>query len=152
MAALLMPAAGPVRAQSGTPAVGSTSPASVELVCRLEMPTLCTVRDVQQVSVRHLGGGLHEVSFDVMVGSNTRWTLTVKPRPTTTAVPLPDIEVRNEAGSWVPVHPEREPVTIVSAHVSADRHAERVVFRLRAPDHLAALQLVQFEVLPTTPR
>lgn len=147
-----MAACGAVGAQSSTPAVGSASSASVELVCRLEVPTICTVRDVQQVSVRHLGGGLHEVSFDVTVVSNTRWTLTVKPRPNTTALPLPVIEVRNEAGNWVLVHPEREPVTIVSAHVVANRHAERAVFRLRAPDHLAALQLVQFEVLPTTPR
>jgi hypothetical protein len=62
------------------------------------------------------------------------------------------VEGRNEAGDWVPVQPEREPVPIVSAHASANRYAERVVFRLRALHHLAALQLVQFEVLPTVPR
>jgi hypothetical protein len=128
---------------------GGTSSASVELHCRLEMPTLCTVRDVQPVSVRSIGGGLHEVSFDVIVGANTRWTLTVRPR--SAADPAATVEVRNEEGAWVPVLPERGPVTIVSAHAVADRHAERVVFRLRSADPSLALRLVQFDVLPVTP-
>lgn len=149
-AVLLAAAAPTLGAQTRPPATGSASAASVEVVCRLEMPTLCTVRDVQSVSVLHLGDGVHEVSFDVIVVSNTRWTLTVKPRPTTT--PVPAVEVRNESGGWVPVNLERGPVTVVTGHAMSDRHAERVVFRLKAEDHLAALQLVLIEVLPTVPR
>jgi hypothetical protein len=136
-------------AQASVPEAGSARSASVVLMCRLDVPALCAVRDVQPVSVRELGGGVHEVSFDVIVGSNTRWTLTVKPRPDADAALT--VEVRNELGAWVPVLPERGPVTIVSGQASGDRHAERVVFRLRSGDPFAALRLIQFDVLPVTP-
>lgn len=60
--------------------------------------------------------------------------------------------LRNEQGAWVTVSPSSLPVTIVSGQPVANRRAERVVFRIRAQDHLAALQFVQFDVLPTNPK
>lgn len=107
------------------------------------------VRDVKPVDVLHLGEGLHEVSFDVTVGSNARWTLAVRPRPFVSAARTPIVEVRNEQGTWVPVSLAAGPVTIITNHEAVSRHAERVAFRIRAEDHLAALQLVQIDVIPT---
>ncbi len=143
--------AGGVGAQSQAEPVGGTGAASVEVRCRLEMPDLCIVREVRFARVRHLRDGVHEVSFDVVVGSNTPWTLMVKPRPATSTDEPPQLEVRNEQGAWVTVSPSSLPVTIVSGQPVANRRAERVVFRIRAQDHLAALQFVQFDVLPTNP-
>lgn len=139
-------------AQARLPLAGSSSKASVEIRCGFAMPELTTVRDVKPVDVLHLGDGLHEVSFDVVVGSNTRWTLAVRPRPFVSAARTPIVEVRNEQGVWVPLSLVAGPVTVISGHQIADRHAERVAFRIRAEDHLAALQLVQFDVIPTESR
>lgn len=139
-------------AQARLPLAGSSSKASVEIRCGLVVPELTTVRDVKPVDVLHLGDGLHEVSFDVVVGSNTRWTLAVRPRPFVSATRTPVIEVRNEQGVWVPLSLSAGPVTVISGHQVADQHRERVAFRIRAEDHLAALQLVQFDVIPTEPR
>lgn len=137
-------------AQSSAPASVGTGSAAVEVICRIEVPSLCAVRDIQPVDVRHLGDGLHEVSFDVIVGSNTAWKLAVSHRRVAGAA-TPAIEVRNAEGRWVPVRLDGGPVTLVAGLPRANRHAERVVFRLRAENHRAALQLVQFDVSPVNP-
>lgn len=149
--ATLAAGAGGLGAQSQTQTAGGTSSSSVSVRCRLEMPDLCIVREVQIARVRHLRDGVHEVSFDVVVGSNTPWTLTVAPRLASGGDEPPQLEVRNEQGAWVAVTPASPPVTIVSGQPIVNRHAERVVFRIRAQDHLAALQFVQFDVRPTSP-
>lgn len=123
----------------------------MEIRCGFAIPAVSIVRDVKPVEVLHLGDGLHEVSFDVTVGSNARWTLAVRPRPFVSATRTPIVEVRNEQGAWVPVSLVAGPVTIVTNHEAVNRHAERVAFRIRAEDHLAALQLVQIDVIPTDP-
>jgi hypothetical protein len=142
----------PVGAQARLPLAGSSSSASVEIRCGFDVPAISIVREVRPVDVLHLGDGLHEVSFDVTVGSNARWTLTVRPRPFVSATRTPIVEVREVQGAWVPVSLVAGPVTVITNHEAVTRHAERVVFRIRAEDHLAALQLVQIDVIPTEPR